>query len=184
MDTRASDAERDACIERLRAAAAEGRLTFEELAERTEAASSAVTRGELAGLTADLPGATVARPADPRELKTIGDIKRSGAWVLPAESHFRSYLGAILLDLRQATITEPEIRIHAQTYFGNVVLLVPEGVDVDLRVQAHVGKVKHDGGGAVAVGAPRIVVTGGTLFGDVKVQRGRLWERLVRRRVS
>src|SRR3954466_1768287 len=105
MDTRASDAERDACIERLRAAAAEGRLTFEELAERTEAASSAVTRGELAGLTADPPAPPRPPPPDPRELKWIGDIKRSGAWVLPAKSHFRSYLGAILLDLRQATLT-------------------------------------------------------------------------------
>src|SRR3954447_15135828 len=182
MDARASDAERDACIERLRGAAAEGRLTFDELAGRIEAASSAVMRGDLVRLTSDLPGAMVA--TDPGELKAVGDIKRSGAWVVPPESHFRSFLGAIHLDLRRATITEPEIRIHAQTYFGNVVLLVPEGVDVDLRVQAHIGKVKHDGGGAVAVGAPRIVVTGGTLFGDVKVQRGRLWEKLVRRRAS
>jgi hypothetical protein len=35
---RASDAEREAVVERLRVATAEGRLTFGELAERTEAA--------------------------------------------------------------------------------------------------------------------------------------------------
>ena len=39
MDVRASDAEREATIERLRDAAAEGRLTFEELADRIEAAA-------------------------------------------------------------------------------------------------------------------------------------------------
>ena len=44
---RASDAERDATVERLRNAAAEGRLTFEELADRIEAAAAAVMRSDL-----------------------------------------------------------------------------------------------------------------------------------------
>jgi hypothetical protein len=152
MDVRASDSERDACIERLRAAAAEGRLTMDELGDRIEAASAAVMRGELTGLTSDLPGKTIARATDGREVKTAGDIKRSGHWVVPPENHFRSYFGAIRLDLRKATLSESETRIHAQTYFGNVVLLVPGD-------------------------APRIVVTGGTMFGDVKVRRGRRWLR-------
>jgi Domain of unknown function (DUF1707) len=52
---RASDAEREAAIGRLRDAAAEGRLTFEELAERVELAASAVTRSDLEALTDDLP---------------------------------------------------------------------------------------------------------------------------------
>jgi hypothetical protein len=36
MDVRASDPERDATVERLRDAAAEGRLTLEELTDRIE----------------------------------------------------------------------------------------------------------------------------------------------------
>jgi hypothetical protein len=148
MDVRASDSEREACIERLRTAAAEGRLTMDELAERIETASAAVMREELVSLTSDLPGRSNA--PDGREVKTAGDIKRSGKWVVPPENHFRSYFGAIRLDLRKATLSESETRIHAQTYFGNVVLLVPGD-------------------------APRIVVTGGTMFGDVKVRRGRRW---------
>jgi hypothetical protein len=40
MDVRASDAERDATFEQLREAAAEGRLTLEELTDRIEAASN------------------------------------------------------------------------------------------------------------------------------------------------
>jgi Domain of unknown function (DUF1707) len=40
-DVRASDAEREATVVRLRDAAAEGRLTLEELAERVEAADGA-----------------------------------------------------------------------------------------------------------------------------------------------
>jgi hypothetical protein len=52
---RASDAEREAVAARLRAAAAEGRLTLTESDERQTAADSAGTRDELVPLTADLP---------------------------------------------------------------------------------------------------------------------------------
>ena len=57
---RASDADRDAVVERLRVAAAEGRLETEELEERSDAALRARTYGELDGLLADLPTSTPA----------------------------------------------------------------------------------------------------------------------------
>jgi hypothetical protein len=180
MDVRASDAERDACVERLRAAAAEGRLTFEELADRIEAASGAVMRSDLAVLVSDLPGTAVAQPDSTPSTRAMGDIVRSGAWVVPAESHFRTWMGAIKLDLRQATITEPEVRIHAWTLFGNVDLLVPKGVEVEVQARPTVGKLKYEADAAVVPGAPRIVLTGGTAFGDVRVRHRRLWEKLAR----
>jgi len=52
---RASDAERQAVAERLRAALAEGRLDLASYEERTATALAAATRGELVALTADLP---------------------------------------------------------------------------------------------------------------------------------
>jgi uncharacterized protein DUF1707 len=52
---RASDAERERTVERLRAASAEGRLTFEELSERVTAAYDARTHAELELLVRDLP---------------------------------------------------------------------------------------------------------------------------------
>ena len=52
---RASDAEREAVAEKLRHAAAEGRLTTDELAERVERAYTAQTSADLEPLTADLP---------------------------------------------------------------------------------------------------------------------------------
>jgi Domain of unknown function (DUF1707) len=55
IEVRASDAEREAAIGRLRDAAGEGRLTLQELAERIEAADGARTRSDLASLVADLP---------------------------------------------------------------------------------------------------------------------------------
>jgi hypothetical protein len=55
-EVRASDAERDRVVERLRRALSQGRLTLEEYDSRVAAAYQAKTRGELAVLTRDLPG--------------------------------------------------------------------------------------------------------------------------------
>jgi hypothetical protein len=52
---RASDRDREGAVQVLRDAHAEGRLDLDEFTERTGAAYSAKTWGELAGLTADLP---------------------------------------------------------------------------------------------------------------------------------
>lgn len=55
-DLRAGDADRELVLERLRAACAEGRLDLEEFEERVAATLAARTYGELAVVTADLPG--------------------------------------------------------------------------------------------------------------------------------
>lgn len=55
-DVLASDADRDTVAGMLSSAFAEGRLTGGEHADRARAAYAARTLGELAGLTADLPG--------------------------------------------------------------------------------------------------------------------------------
>jgi Domain of unknown function (DUF1707) len=52
---RASDADREQVAERLRNAAAEGRLLAEELEDRLEAAFAARTYGELSAVVSDLP---------------------------------------------------------------------------------------------------------------------------------
>ncbi len=182
MDVRASDAERDAVIEQLREAAAEGRLTMEELTDRIEVAASAVMRADLEPLTADLPapGVTLAAAPENARERGMGDVKRSGAWVVPAHSEFRSYAGSIKLDLRQATISSREIVIDAFTPFGNIDLLVPEGVQVEVRADKRMGSLKHDTGAATP-GAPRVILTGGTVFGTIKVRNKRLWEKLLAR---
>ena len=56
MNLRVSDAERSAIAELLRRHHAEGRLETAELEERVGRCYAAKTRGDLAALTADLPG--------------------------------------------------------------------------------------------------------------------------------
>jgi hypothetical protein len=151
------------------------------LTDRIEAASTAVMRSDLVPLTADLPVAVERSRSRPADVRTVGDIKRKGAWVVPAECRFRSYFGAVIVDLREATISGQELRIDARTPFGNIVLLVPEGVDVEVRANALIGKLKQEQPPAVH-GAPRIILTGGTWFGDVKTLHQRMWEKFLNRR--
>jgi len=60
---RASDADREQFVEALRRHHAEGRLTLEELTERTERAYAARTLGDLDALGGDLPPIRPATPA-------------------------------------------------------------------------------------------------------------------------
>jgi hypothetical protein len=71
---RASDADRERAVERLRRAATEGRLLTEELEQRLEAALSARTYAQLDALVADLPGGRLPVPREAHRL----------AWVPPA----------------------------------------------------------------------------------------------------
>lgn len=75
---RAADADRDAAVDRLRAAYAEGRLQHPELEERLGAALGARTLGELAALTGDLPPA----PAPTRRPRaaTARQVAVRAAW--------------------------------------------------------------------------------------------------------
>lgn len=187
---RASDAERDATIEQLRSAAGEGRLTLEELTDRIGAAAGAtVTRGELERLTADLPSepagltafAPAAASAETAVTSVFGDHRRGGMWQLPQASSWKTVFGDVSLDLREARVPAGTIAIEARTIFGDVELLVPEGVLVETRTRAIFGDTKQSAGAAAAPGAPRIVLTGSTVFGDVRVRARRLRERLAER---
>ena len=77
---RASDADRDAVAERLRTAAAEGRLDTEELDERLGIALSARTYGELDRVLVDLPSNV---PARRRRAQVIPVAQSAFAVALP-----------------------------------------------------------------------------------------------------
>jgi Domain of unknown function (DUF1707)/Cell wall-active antibiotics response 4TMS YvqF len=147
--TRASDAEREAVVARLRDAAGEGRLTVEELAERIDAAYAAKTRAELEPLTADLPapaersgfapaaapGAASpapARRAPPLVLGILGGGDRKGRWRVPERMTVVNVMGGADLDLREAVLDGPEVEITVFSIMGGSTITVPEGVHVEL----------------------------------------------------
>ena len=81
---RASDADRERVVDRLRSHAAEGRLEAEELGERVEAAYRSKTVGELDELTRDLPALEEERPQGP--------ARPSGRRSRALREHARAYV--------------------------------------------------------------------------------------------
>jgi uncharacterized RDD family membrane protein YckC len=74
---RASDADREAAVERLHQAASEGRLAAQELEDRLTRAFAATTYGDLDALVDDLPMPVAAPP--PRRVQRAGFWRRFGA---------------------------------------------------------------------------------------------------------
>src|SRR5947209_6091223 len=88
--TRASDRERDAVVQRVQDAFAEGRLDDAEFDERSRAALTARTHADLDALLADLPAApTAAGPASvlpgPGRFAVAlkSSVRRAGRWRVP-----------------------------------------------------------------------------------------------------
>jgi hypothetical protein len=67
-DIRVSDAERQHVVDVLQRHTSEGRLTLDEFSTRVDAAQRAVTRADLAAVTADLPEPPAPTPATRRPL--------------------------------------------------------------------------------------------------------------------
>jgi hypothetical protein len=85
-EVRASDADREAVVNRLSGHGAAGRLDAEELEQRTAAALGARTVGELAVLESDLPATQAPRPA-----------RSAHGARIPPLGRFRVYLPVIAL---------------------------------------------------------------------------------------
>ena len=187
--TRASDAEREAVVARLRHAAGEGRLTVDELDERIDAAYAATSRAELEPLTADLPDArlptaTGAAPPEGAPARTmpsfvlgiLGGGDRRGRWRVPARMTVVNVMGGADLDLREAVLDAPEVEITVWSLMGGSDVIVPEGVHVELEGFALLGgnNLRLEGPPPPA-GAPVVRVRAWSLMGgtDVKTKAGR-----------
>jgi hypothetical protein len=185
---RASDAERESVVERLREASVEGRLTLAELTERTEAAYLAQTQAELVQLTSDLPGAPLttmppqpvaqftAQPgAAPGGLRTwivavMGDAKRKGTWRIDQEIAAVCVMGDLTLDLRLAEVRTSEVNISATCVMGSMKIIVPDGVDVQLSGTNIMGEKKIMGVEApTSRNAPVVRIKANVVMGDVKI---------------
>ncbi|AQZ60334.1 unnamed protein product [[Actinomadura] parvosata subsp. kistnae] len=180
-EVRASDAEREAVVEQLRVASVEGRLTLAELTDRTEAAYTATTHAELALLTQDLPAAggvahAPAPAAAPQGRKrrwfvgVMGDSKRRGTWRIDQELGAVAVMGDVLLDLREAEVRTDRVDILAVSVMGDVKIIVPDGVYVDLDGMAIMGDKKVNVVQAPpGMNVPVVRVQAYAVMGDVKV---------------
>jgi hypothetical protein len=174
---RASDAEREQAVARLREATAHGRLTLEEFSQRVEAAYAAKTHDELEQLTGDLPGAPVELPAvrrQPRQftIAVFGGSDRKGRWRVAQRHWAISVFGGSDLDLREASLEGGEATIYVLDVFGGTDLYVPEGIEVDFSGFGIFGGTDEHGRDLpTRPGAPVLHVRALSVFGGTDLWR-------------
>jgi hypothetical protein len=171
---RASDADREAVVARLHVALGEGRIDVDEFGQRAAAAYEAVRTAELDLLLADLP--TAERPApesvgsrSPEVLtSTFGDIKLAGT---TAPQRAGTVFGDVRVDLRGLRTDADRVELWLSTVFGDVEVIVAEGVDAQLQGRTVFGDRKVDLAAVPRItGTPRIVVHARTIFGDLTLR--------------
>ncbi|GAA1842850.1 DUF1707 SHOCT-like domain-containing protein [Asanoa iriomotensis] len=174
---RVSDREREQVVDLLGRAAAEGRLTLDEYADRAADAHAAQTRGELAKLTDDLPVPAVPTalaplPSQPpvRMVAVFGNESRKGHWVVPAHLRTYSVFGDCHLELQEAQLQAPLTTIEVTAVFGAATIFVPEGVEVRLTGPAVFGSKESKLRGMPRPGGPVLEVKVKVVFGSVTVR--------------
>jgi Cell wall-active antibiotics response 4TMS YvqF len=62
----------------------------------------------------------------------MGDARRSGRWRLPRRLSAWSVMGDVHLDLTSVVCAEPEIELRLTSVMGDVEVLLPDGIEVEL----------------------------------------------------
>ncbi|MCH6197598.1 DUF1707 domain-containing protein [Corynebacterium mastitidis] len=129
---RASDNDRAATHHLLSTALSRGQLSLSEFDARSASAYRATYLDELAPLTQDLPGAAPSPEGGPRRSLAFLSSSRWEHEVLPPRHLSVSFLGTITLDLREAVFSAPRTTLNAQAYLGNITVIVPPHVRVQV----------------------------------------------------
>ena len=182
---RVSDVERDEAVASLRDDLLAGRLTLDEFSERVGAAYQARTGLELAVTRHGLPapqspppapapasqGVQRARRRSRFTLAVFGAVSRRGRFRLPGWSGAAAVFADLNLDLREAEVEGPRAVVLVLVVFGNIDILVPEGVDVDVGGIVVFGSRDEWGHDSAGPGGPSIHVRCLAVFGVVDVWR-------------
>jgi hypothetical protein len=170
---RLSDAEREAAVAVFNEAVADGRLSWQEHAERVELAWGCRTHAELAPYLTDLGRPAVATAVPQRVVAVGSKIVRSPEPGRRVEA--RALFGAVFLKLTDAAPGE-ELLVDASSFCGKVVLIVGADATVIDEGNAVLGKRKILAS-APAGDGPLIRITGRSTLGHLKVlQEAGYWD--------
>jgi hypothetical protein len=173
-----TDVDREAAATLLQRACGDGRLTLEEFSQRVGAAWAADTRPELDQALAGVAPAPVVGSASTRDrvVTLFGQEQLSGRWRMPRSLRMLTAFGETTIDLREAilaadALSEGVVEIRGRCLFGQTNIVVPEGVEVDVRGWVVFGTRSLKLAPVPRVsGTPVIVVHVNVAFGEVKVR--------------
>ena len=164
----------------------EGRIDIEDYDELTRAIVTASSQAQLdsiieraqrlstTGLARPMPApsrraTTAPAVTEPEIVSTwFGNLRREGRWLVIDGSSYTVSMGELLLDMREATASHPQVTITTNAYGGNVCVVVSPGVGVVNRIDTVLAETKdksspHQPGMAV------ITLTGNCVLGTVKI---------------
>ncbi|MFF9351005.1 DUF1707 domain-containing protein [Streptomyces sp. NPDC014734] len=175
---RASDADREAVVEQLREAAAEGRIDLDELDTRLGLALSAKTCAELAPLTEDLIPVVVA-PGEPLVLKGgMHGASRTGRWKVPPQIRAHAGAGGVRIDFSRAECRLREIELDVYGEMAGVKIVVPQGWTVQADdLSLGLGGFRNRTTDERIPGTPVLRLTGSCGMGGVTVRHPNFLER-------
>jgi DUF1707 SHOCT-like domain/Cell wall-active antibiotics response LiaF, C-terminal len=179
---RVSDAERDVTLRRLGDHAAVGRLTLDELEERSSRVLAAKTRGELATLTSDLPEeagqGSETSPAPARTARRVrwmvaimSGTYRRGRFRAVGSINVVAIMGGDEIDLREAEIEGGELTLHVFTLMGGANIYIPDSIEVDVGGLSVMGGNTEIGVERLRAGAPRVNIRAYNLMGGTTLYR-------------
>ncbi|MFE4051811.1 DUF1707 domain-containing protein [Streptomyces sp. YIM B13518] len=180
-ELRASHDDREAVVEQLRDAAAEGRIDLDELDARLEQALTSKTYAELAVLTADLPRReSPGSRQPPLVLKggLHGVSRGPGRWEVPGHVIAHGGVGGVKLDFTRVECRLPEVTVEAYGEAAGVTIVIPEGWAADTgALDPGIGGLKDSTTSDRLPGTPLIRLTGSGGMAGVVVRHPNRWER-------
>jgi hypothetical protein len=173
---------RDRVIARLTECYERDLLDIDELDRLLDQAHAATTLDQLDALVAGLEAAaTIAiaphaaddatRLGHKRLTVVCSHVERTGRWVVPRRLITRAVFGNIVLDLRDASIGAGTTTIELMTTFGNLELIVPPWLAIDVDVDSIGGSVEecHRVTRDPDPAEPLVYVTGAVRFGNLTI---------------
>lgn len=103
------------------------------------------------------------------EQSTMGSIKKTGQWAVPAYSAYKLNGSDLHLDLRRATAAAPVVTIDITMNMSAATLVVPPGVHVDVQMASRNWSEFNVDTSTPIPGAPRVVLTGVARASTLKV---------------
>ncbi|MEO8841928.1 MAG: LiaF domain-containing protein [Kofleriaceae bacterium] len=130
----------------------------DELDRRLDLAHSARTVAELDTLTEDLGEPTTAlvavtsslqvaddanRPPTKRLRVIMSSVEREGRWIVPKQTAMRIFWGNAELDFREASLAPGVTTIDVRVTMGNLELILPPELAIDVDVSSVMGSVEQ-----------------------------------------
>ncbi len=200
---RIGDAERHRALDEVHEAAADGRLRLDEVDERVTLVLQGRTRSDISAALADLvppdrlpglldgtpPAAASGAPGTSWDNPMVltarwDDVRRAGAWEVPAFLEINAVAGNVKLDFRDARIASAVVDLSVVGGAGDVIVVVPEGVGVDVTyVESGMGSVTSRVDPRARPGQPQLVLRGRLTLGDIKVRHANRFDTWQRNRM-